>query len=155
VAEPDVDLLHALLTDPQVRRHLLDGQTVSRDFVARAVAASIRSFEQRNWGLYAVTDAKDGALLGLCGFHMVGTPPERQLVYALRPSAWGQGRASEAVQAVATHALSTLRFADIIAATDAPNTASIAVLGKCGFRPTEELIERGRAIIRFRRERAR
>jgi RimJ/RimL family protein N-acetyltransferase len=147
VAAADIDALHALLTDAQVRRHLLDGESVSRDFVARTVANSEQGFARRGCGLYAIVGAED-ALLGLCGFHMTGTPPERQLVYALTPPAWGRGYAREAVRAVVAQA-QTLRLPQIIATTDADNAASIAVLRACGFTPVVEVIERGRAVVRY------
>ena len=130
-----------------MRRHLLDGETVSRDFVARTVADSERAFARNGCGLYAVIDA-DGAQLGMCGFHLAGVPPERQLVYALTPPAWGQGYASEAVRAVVAQA-QQLRLPQIIATTDADNAASIAVLRACGFTPVVETIERGRAVGRY------
>jgi RimJ/RimL family protein N-acetyltransferase len=137
-----------LLTDPQVRRHLLDGEVVSRAFVERMVADSAQSFARRGHGLYAAADP-GGAMLGVCGFHLIGVPPERQLVYAFTPPSWGQGLASEAVRAVVAHAEGTCGLKEIVATTDADNLASIAVLRKCGFLPRVELIERGRTIRRF------
>jgi RimJ/RimL family protein N-acetyltransferase len=154
VVPGDVDALHALLTDPAVRRHLLDGETVSRDFVARSIADSQAAFARIGCGLYAVHEADQEPLpgqrplLGLCGFHLSGMPPERQLVYALAPAAWGQGYASEAVRAVIARARA-LRFKAIVATTDADNTASIAVLRACGFTPAVEVIERGRTVVRY------
>ena len=109
VVPGDVDALHALLTDPAVRRHLLDGETVSRDFVARSIADSQAAFARIGCGLYAVHEADQEPLLGMCGLHLSGMPPERQLVYALAPAAWGQGYASEAVRAVIARARA-LRF---------------------------------------------
>jgi RimJ/RimL family protein N-acetyltransferase len=148
VAPGDVDALHALLTDPAVRRHLLDGETVSRDYVARSIADSHAAFTRIGCGLYAVHAAAEEPLLGLCGFHLSGTPPERQLVYALAPSAWGQGYASEAVRAVVARA-QALRFKAIVATTATDNAASIAALRACGFAPVVEVIEGGRAVVRY------
>ena len=154
VVPGDVDALHALLTDPDVRRHLLDGETVSRDFVARSIADSQGAFARIGCGLYAVHAMHQEPLLGqrpllgMCGLHLSGMPPERQLVYALAPAAWGQGYASEAVRAVVARA-QELRFKTIVATTEADNTASIAVLHACGFAPVVEVIERGRAVVRY------
>jgi RimJ/RimL family protein N-acetyltransferase len=147
-AARDVDALHTLLTDEPVRRFLLDGESVTRDFVVRAVADSQNAFARGGAGLYAIHAAGDGALLGICGFHLSGMPPERQLVYALVPAAWGRGYASEAVRAVVAQARA-LRVKQIVATTDADNAASIAVLRACGFTPHVELIERGRAVVRY------
>ncbi len=145
---PDVDALHSILTEKPVRRFLFDGTTVSRDFLAAAIAASARNFAERGWGLFGVVP-DGGTLQGLCGFHMVGTPAERQLVYALSPAMWGQGYGGEAVGAVVKHAREVCRMTSIVAAVDAPNAASIAILRRLGFAPEVRLVERGRDVIRF------
>lgn len=134
-----------------MRRHLLDGEIVGSEFVARMVRDSAQAFARRGCGLYAAA-AADGTVLGLCGFHMIGVPPEWQLVYAFVPAEWGRGLASEAVSAVLARA-EACGFKEIVAATDVDNAASIAVLHKCGFHPSVEVIERGRAIRRFIRRR--
>lgn len=147
LAARDVDVLHPILTEKSVRRFLFDGETISRDFLAASIEASIANFAARGWGLYGIA-LGDGALRGLCGFHMVGTPPERQLVYALAPAIWGQGYGGEAVGAVVHHARTACRMTSIVAAVDAPNAASIAILRRLGFVTEVRLVERGRDIIR-------
>lgn len=147
LAALDVDALHPILTSTSVRRFLFDGETVSRDFLAAAIDASIRNFADRGWGLFGIT-LEDDVPQGLCGFHMVGTPAERQLVYALAPAIWGQGLGGEAVGAVVKHALDVCGMKSIVAAVDAPNTASIAILRRLGFEPEVRLVERGRDVIR-------
>ncbi len=147
LAERDVDALHPILTEKSVRRFLFAGETISRDFLAAAIDASIRNFAERGWGLFGIT-LEDDVPQGLCGFHMVGTPAERQLVYALAPAIWGRGFGGEAVGAVVRHARDACGMTSIVAAVDAPNAASIAILRRQGFVPEVRLIERGRDIIR-------
>jgi RimJ/RimL family protein N-acetyltransferase len=148
VAAADLDALHALLIHPEVRRSLLAGEIVSRDFVARTIASSESAFARRSCGLYTVLGLDDDLLLGMCGFQSSGVPPERQLVYALAPAVRGRGYASEAVRAVVASARAA-GLTSIIAATDAANAASIAVLRACGFTPVVEVVDRGRAVVRY------
>jgi RimJ/RimL family protein N-acetyltransferase len=123
---------------------------VSRDFAARTITDSQAAFARNGWGLYALLGLDDDALLGMCGFQSSGVPPERQLVYALTPAFRGRGYASEAVRTVIT-AAHHAGLAPVIATTEANNTASIAVLRACGFAPVVETIERGRAVVRYKR----
>jgi ribosomal-protein-alanine N-acetyltransferase len=110
------------------------------------IASSAAGFAGSGHGLYIVE--RDGSPIGICGFQSSGTPPERQIVYALDPGHWHQGYAREAVAAVV--AAARARGAPTILATAAAdNRASIAVLLACGFMAHYELIERGRAVIRF------
>jgi RimJ/RimL family protein N-acetyltransferase len=131
-----------------VRRSLLAGEIVSRDFAARTIAASQSAFTRNGCGLYAIRGLDDDALLGMCGFQLSGVPPERQLVYALALAFRGFGYASEAVRAViaAAHGAGIAR---VIAVTEADNAASIAVLHACGFTPLVVVIERGGAVVRY------
>jgi RimJ/RimL family protein N-acetyltransferase len=135
-----------LLIHPEVRRSLLAGAVVSRDFAARTIADSQAAFARNGCGLYAVLGLDDDALLGMCGFQSSGVPPERQLVYALAPACRGRGYASEAVRTVIASVGSRT---SVIATTEADNTASIAVLRACGFTPVVETIEHGRAVVRY------
>ena len=148
LAPDDLDALHPVLTDEAVRRHLFDGETISRDFLRAAIENSTRHFAERGWGLYGIVRGDDG-VRGVCGFHMVGTPPERQLVYALAPELWGQGYGREAVGAVVGHVRSLRPAGAVVADVDASNRASAALLRALGFKAEVRMIARGRDIIRF------
>lgn len=52
----DVVTFHELAVDPHVRRFLLDGEIVSRDWAAAAVETSRASFAQRGLGLWLLSD---------------------------------------------------------------------------------------------------
>ena len=60
-------------------------------------------------------------------------PPELQLLYGLLPAVWGRGLATEAAAAACEFAFDRLGWPAIRAATDTPNIASRAVLGRLGF----------------------
>jgi len=139
--------LHRLFTNEGVRRWLLDDEVVPPEWIEREISRSEERFADGGCGLWTVRArpvastaedvpgprAPDG-LLGFVGFRHFWDPPELELVYGLHPSAWGRGLATEAGRAVMAYAFDDLGFMEVLAATDAPNTASIAVLERLGFR---------------------
>jgi ribosomal-protein-alanine N-acetyltransferase len=140
--EPDVDALHALITDAHVKRYLCDGQTLPREWAADTIAASKRLFAIRGVGLWLMFEDAAGAgapigfvgfvdFSGAGGFEEFGGEP--QLLYALREDAAGQGYATEAARAAIDHAREHGGFTAVYAAVDEPNQASVRVLEKLGF----------------------
>ena len=125
-------LLH-VFRDTEVRRYLLDGRAVSARWVESEIEASARRFETGSVGLWAVRRRGRRLLIGFVGFREFFDPPELQLLYGLLPTAWGQGLATEAAAGACGFAFDALGWAAIRAATDTPNTASRAVLGRLGF----------------------
>jgi RimJ/RimL family protein N-acetyltransferase len=91
------------------------------------------------YGYWAITDAATGEFLGDVGFadFQRGVPmldgyPE--VGWALAPGAWGRGIATEAVQAIVTWGDTNLEAEEVRCIIDAPNTASVRVAEKAGFR---------------------
>ncbi len=56
---------------------------------------------------------------------------------------------TEAARAVLDHAFNELGFADVVAATDPPNTASIRVLERLGMTPRGEVLHDGKPSLYF------
>ena len=126
-------LLH-VFRDPAVRRYLLDGESVSADWVAAEVRASEQRFASGGGGLWALRPRSEPSVIGFVGFREFFEPPEPQLLYGLLPAFWGQGLATEAAAAACRFAFDTLGWKEVRAAIDLPNTASGAVLARLGFR---------------------
>jgi ribosomal-protein-alanine N-acetyltransferase len=123
----DVPAMHALWTDAGVRKYLWDDIIIPLEHAAEVVAASIVSFEQHRFGMWAVTDNASGELAGFCGLRLSeeGVP---ELLYGFYPRYWGKGYATETAKAVLAHAFLTLGCSEVVAATDVPNEASVRVL---------------------------
>jgi RimJ/RimL family protein N-acetyltransferase len=126
-------LLH-VFRDADVRRYLLDGKSVSADWVTAEIRASERRFGRGGAGLWAVRRLGDPSIIGFVGFREFFDPPELQLLYGLLPDHWGRGLATEAAAAACRFAFETLGWTEVRAAIDVPNTASGAVLERLGFR---------------------
>lgn len=134
LAERDAESLLEVFNDPEVRRFLLDGATVSLDWVRHEITSSIERFAARSAGLCAIRPIGASAIVGFVGFREFFDPPRLQLLYGLLPAYWGKGLATEAARCMCDFAFSELGFARIEAAMDAPNERSVAVAERLGLR---------------------
>jgi [ribosomal protein S5]-alanine N-acetyltransferase len=146
----DADALHALFTDADVRRWLLDDTVVPREWVEAEIAGSEVRFGGGGCGLWTLREPPADAVIGFVGFRHFWDPPELELVYALRPARWGRGLATEAARAATAYAFDTLGLREVHAATDVPNAASIAVLERLGFQEWKRSDEGVAGTVFFR-----
>ena len=150
----DVDALHALFIDPDVRRYLWDDVVVARDRVATIVAESLASFATDGSGLWGVRVRDEPALAGFCGYPRFHEPPVLELLYGMAPTLWGRGLATEAARAMIRYGFETLALARIEASIDPPNLASDRVLVKARLTRLGERATDGRALVHFALARA-
>jgi ribosomal-protein-alanine N-acetyltransferase len=128
----DLDAVHALWTDPDVRRYLWDDVVITREQADGALTTSEQDFAVRGFGLWGIALADGGALLGFCGARRAsGGAPE--LLYGLLGTAWGQGLATECAAAVLDHLFGPLGLPEAVALTDATNAASVRVMERLGM----------------------
>ncbi len=129
----DADVLHALWTGEEVRRHLWDGEVIPASQTAEILAENGRLFAERGFGLWGVRRPDAPELLGFAGFWHFRDPPERELLYGLDPTAWGRGYATECARALLRFGFEELGFESITGSTDAGNTASPGVMERAGM----------------------
>ena len=128
----DLDRFHALATDEHVRRYLMDGEVVPREWADDELVASDRLFETDRVGLWLVEE--EGDVIGFAGFRVFPeVEPAPQLLYALLERVTGRGLATEITAALIAHARE-VGLAPILSAVDEVNAASVRVLEKAGFR---------------------
>jgi RimJ/RimL family protein N-acetyltransferase len=133
----DLAAFHRLVTDPHVRRYLMDGNVFPSEWSEERIRESQALFARRGVGLWLVDEHPSGALVGFCGFLEFPTlHAEPQLVYALFEAFAGKGYATEMGRAAVEHARTKAGFGEIIASVDEPNVASARVLAKLGFEHT-------------------
>jgi RimJ/RimL family protein N-acetyltransferase len=153
----DVPALHALWTDPQVRRWLWDDVVIPEAAARDVVRESLASFAERGFGQWALRDAAPGdaerALFGAVGLRAFDEGREIELLYALHPSRWGSGLAAEAAGAVLAHAFRGLALPRVAARADAPNHASLRLLERLGMRFLGERLVQGRPTVHYAIER--
>jgi [ribosomal protein S5]-alanine N-acetyltransferase len=91
------------------------------------------------WGMFNNTDEEfiGGCLLR--PFH--GDPNLFEIGYSLNRKYWGQGLATEMVEALVKYSFTTPNITAIVACTQLPNLASQRVLEKAGFMRGENIVE--------------
>lgn len=145
----DLDLLHALFTQRDVRRFLWDDLVVSRETVAALIAASLASFSAVGFGQWMAEDRKTRGLVGFCGLRSVSEGPEIEILYALLRERWGEGLATESANAVLSHAFLRLGLPRVVGRTDSPNLASVRVLERLGMQFEGEHVIRGLPTLHY------
>ena len=123
--------LHALFTDPQVRRWLFDDRVIDDDDVDQLIVDS-DALETKGLGHWTLREKSDDRLIGTVGLQPF-EDHHVELVYLLSPSDWGRGHATEACEALLRHAFIALELPRVIAQADAPNAASIEVMKRIGM----------------------
>jgi ribosomal-protein-alanine N-acetyltransferase len=136
----DLDALHALWSDREVRRYLFDGQPVSRERAEEVLAAHLPEAAE-GLGLWLVLGREDGRFIGCAGLYPASLVVEfepalaglLEALAALAPSAWGRGYAHEALTALIDYAFGDLAQTRVAGVNDAPNVASERMLRGLGF----------------------
>ncbi len=155
LVDADFTELHAILTEPGVRRFLCDDviipETQTREFITRS--RELQSNE--GVGLWGVRRRDERELLGCVGYWYFHELPRLELLYALTERVWRRGYATEAARRMIDYGREQLAMSTILASTDAPNVASIRVLEKLGFQLTERRKAKGldTAFFELRSER--
>jgi ribosomal-protein-alanine N-acetyltransferase len=96
----DLDIYaRRIFADPEVRRYLPQREIPPLERAVRTVRYFNRHWNERGYGIWAVTDRRDGQLIGQCGLNYLTENGEVEVDYALARAYWGQGIATEAAQA--------------------------------------------------------
>jgi ribosomal-protein-alanine N-acetyltransferase len=147
--DSDLDALHALWTDTQVRRYLWDDAIIERTLAAEVMRASIATTAAVGFGHWAVCPAAEEDLIGFCGFRPLAETSDIEILYGLLPSHWGRGLATEAAHAMLRFGFEEAGFARVIAITDVPNTASVAVMRRLNMQFDARFVHNGLDSVRY------
>ena len=149
LAPADREALHALWTEPAVRRYLWDDRVIDLATVDGVIERSTASFAAEGFGLFALQEPERLALIGAVGIFRLRPEGEPELVYSLATACFGRGLASEAARAVIADAFERLGFERVLARTDPPNRASLGVMKRLGMRYAGEAIENGLPTVSY------
>ena len=153
-----------LYSNPAVTDWLGGGRT--RDEVREWLGTTVEShWEARGFGLYALYERQGpptpATFVGRAGLKVaapdvraaLGEPQAVELLYALMPSQWGRGYATEIGRMLAGLALGPLDLESVIAYTLPGNARSHHVLEKCGFAEEGEIVHEELPHVLYRRRR--
>jgi ribosomal-protein-alanine N-acetyltransferase len=127
----DTESIARLLGNPLVTQ--FTGGALSPEDAAKAVARMTDAFLTRGWGTLAVVPKGEEACVGYCGVRPLACTPDVEIAFALDPSCWNRGYATEAARACIGTAFEYLDFGSIVATVYPDNTASRRVLTKLGL----------------------
>ncbi len=133
----DIDMLHAMWTDPDVRRYLWDDQIIERDQAEQVVQALVDSAANDGCGMWVLYLRDSNDAIGFVALRAIEGTVEVELLYGLYRTAWGSGYATEASLAVLSYGFEQVRLARIWARTDPPNVASIRVIERLQMQAAE------------------
>jgi RimJ/RimL family protein N-acetyltransferase len=126
VAPSDHDALHAMFTEPGVRRVIFDNQVITPEQTDDIIQLSVELFRSRGFGLWITT-------VGFGGFWYFRHPPELELLYAVADAHVKHGYGREIARAIIDYGFGQLKMDVIRASTDPTHVDSRRVLDALGF----------------------
>ena len=128
----DLDDLYRIYSDPETMKYL--GGVRTREATETAINTMIKSWEENNFGMWALVHKIDRKMIGRCGLRFLEKTPEVQLGYALDKVYWNQGLATEASLASLNYGFQILNLERIVAITLPENITSQRVMQKVGMK---------------------
>jgi RimJ/RimL family protein N-acetyltransferase len=126
ITTDDIDLIVDLDADPEVMQFVNGGRPTPRDEAVRIIERA----RGHRWMAFA---HDSDAFVGWFGLRPSGAHA-RELGYRLRRACWGRGLATEGALALIELAFTQLDVSRVWAQTMTVNTASRAVMERCGMR---------------------
>jgi RimJ/RimL family protein N-acetyltransferase len=124
----DADALHAIFTEPGVRRYLFDDVLLTREETQRHVDEALT---HDAWVIEF-----GGRIVGFAALRPVGD--DRELIIAVSERCWGRGVAFAAARGAMRQGFEALKLERILAGVDLPNARSHRLMARLGFAPTGE-----------------
>ena len=131
----------AINADPEVMRFIGTGAVLGRGLSDDMVVRFEREWEQRGFGLWAISerDDPDERLLGFCGLtvpmFLPSVLPAVEVGWRLARGAWGKGYATEAARAAVAFGFAEGFAEEILSIVDPANERSLRVCAKLGMTP--------------------
>lgn len=150
MVEADLDLMAALLGDPEVMRHYPRPKT--RSEALDWIRWTRRNYEEHAYGLWVV-ETHEGEFVGDCGLTWQPVDGEQVLEvgYHVVRALQGRGYASEAARSCVDLALGPIGEARVVAIINPDNVASRRVAEKVGLRLEQETEVRGLPVVVYGR----
>ena len=135
--EEDFDASARICADPEVMWYMRVGCPLTREEAGQRVAATLRHWEERGFGLWAVEEKVSGAYIGRLGLLYHDDWPEgehkTEVGWLLDRSCWGRGLATEGARASVRYGFEELGLERIISIIRPENAASRRVAEKAGL----------------------
>jgi RimJ/RimL family protein N-acetyltransferase len=134
----DARFLHAIWSDPEVTKFIPIILFKTKEELDEFVPLTLQRWEERGFGMFAVTAKHDDTLLGYCGLQFLNGSEEVEIYYGFSKDCWDNGFATEAAKAVLRFGFEEAKLDKISAVTQPENSASQNVLEKIGMKKAAE-----------------
>ncbi len=136
--EDDLEPLCTILSDKETMRYY--PRPYGRDEVQSWIRRSMRSYEENNYGLWAVILKESNRYIGQCGISLQDIDGERvpEIGYHLNKAYWNNGLATEAAAACLRYGFDVLHLECLYIHTSVRNVSSRRVAEKLGMRKIKE-----------------
>jgi len=135
--EADAPAYRTLLLDPEVERWLRPHPhpQFTAEEAEELLERDLRHWQVHGYGPWVLEDAEDGTFVGRAGLVHTAIAGESvvELVWALVPSGWGRGLATEVAKG-SLAAAADLGVSEVVSLTMVENVASRRVMEKAGMR---------------------
>ncbi len=119
--------------------------------VRKRIAESEASFARDGFGSFTLALREPPQeIVGFAGLRRFGPAGEVEILYALLPSRWGRGLATEAARAVLRFGLEDAGVLEILAGADLENAASFRVMERAGMTLARDVTIDGRPARYYR-----
>jgi len=144
----DAELLFELDQDPEVMRHLTNGELTSKKDISTVFIPRMEAYRdpQKGWGLWGVFLEGNNEFIGwilVRPMEFFSDKPEfnnLELGWRFKQSSWGKGYASEAAQHVKDILAMNKKINAFSATAFADNLGSIGVMKRLGMRHVKDYI---------------
>jgi ribosomal-protein-alanine N-acetyltransferase len=133
VSAADQEALHALFTQPGVRRFIFDDEIIRAERTADIIRTSEAQFARERHGLWLARLDESAVAIGFGAFWYFRDPPELELLYAVGDDDVKHGYGREIARAVVEYGFRERRMATIRASTDAGHADSQRLLEDLKF----------------------
>ncbi|MCP2165135.1 GNAT family N-acetyltransferase [Goodfellowiella coeruleoviolacea] len=138
----------ALLGDENVSRWMGDGPMPEAAIRALFDRVFTKVYPRNLFDVWAVRDRRDGRYLGHAEIKHTEVVAGHEIIYALAAHAWRQGLGTELAEAVTDYGFAVLGLTEVHATVAAPNTASLALLARIGYRHVRDIVEDDGELVR-------
>lgn len=130
----DLSNILGLYSNPKAMRYVDDGRPISEPLCRKWLEVTARNYQNRGYGMFNLASRiEPQRFIGCIGLVHPGGQAIAELKYALLPTAWNHGFASEAVGALLKVVPATFDIHEVMATVHPDNHASQRVLEKNGF----------------------
>jgi len=157
----DLPALARMFADPDVMRYLPTGESRSVEETEVELNYMVDHWQQRGFGVWAITLKDTGEFAGYCGLQYLHEEPggvsaealqggtDVEVVAGLAKPYWQQGIAPEATRAALRYGFEAVRLARIVAAIHPDNDASRHILQSIGMKSDDTICYYGDDVPHF------